>query len=388
MANETIMSGVSYCHISNHDEFLEDSDRYESIVEDPKELYIGGINLLFTLVGSSTNLLIIIFLLRNKNIKDVPTLLFVVLCTTDFINCTVLGTFQNLISFRAIKLTSVVNKSFFFFKVISMMYNVVMRFSLFQFTLMSVSRCMLVRSPFRVLNRHAVSASLVGYLFLCVVMFVLPFWLCDDPHLAYKATLIFRIGSVDVADQVSFRAGTVDLKSGILIFTYELISTCLPLIPTLVSCILTGLELLRRKGGASQEETPYIKEKRAGAVTVILLTSSTVLCFLPRTVLILSFLFQEVTLGDIIMNRFQEEGWRIMYLLTTGLAIANSCVNPLIFIVRSRNIRWYWRDVLRGIIKGNEVPNTFACPNTVLTNIMSEGKVKAKTRPTSATTYC
>ena len=69
-----------------------------------------------------------------------------------------------------------------------------MRFSLFQFTLMSVSRCMLVRSPFRVLNRHAVSASLVGYLLLCVVMFVLPFWLCDDPHLAYKAILLFRIG--------------------------------------------------------------------------------------------------------------------------------------------------------------------------------------------------
>ena len=194
-----------------------------------------------------------------------------------------------------------------------------------------------------------------------------------------------------MADQVSFRAGTVDLKSGILIFTYELISTCLPLIPTLVSCILTGIELLRRKGGACREEIPYINEKRASAVTVILLTSSTVLCFLPRTLLILSFLFQEDTLGDIILNRFQEEGWRIMYLLTTGLAIANSCVNPLIFIVRSRNIRLYWRDVIRKVIKGKNEPITITIrksESTILSNIMIEGKVKAKTRPTSSTTYC
>jgi hypothetical protein len=66
-----------------------------------------------------------IFLLKNKNLKDVPTLLFVVLCVTDLLNCTVLGTFQTLISFGAIKLTSFVDRSFSSFRVISMIYNVV-----------------------------------------------------------------------------------------------------------------------------------------------------------------------------------------------------------------------------------------------------------------------
>ena len=66
-------------------------------------------------------------------------------------------------------------------------------------------------------------------------------------------------GSVDVADQVSFTDGTVDLKSGILILCYELISTCLPLIPTVISCVLTGVELLRNKGDQVEDEAPYIK---------------------------------------------------------------------------------------------------------------------------------
>ena len=89
------------------------------------QLYIAALNLSLTLIGSSTNLIIIIFLLKNKNVKDVPTLLFVVLCVTDFLCCTVLGAFQTLISFRVIKLTSFVNNSFFSVKVISMFYNVI-----------------------------------------------------------------------------------------------------------------------------------------------------------------------------------------------------------------------------------------------------------------------
>ena len=185
----------------------------------------------------------------------------------------------------------------------------------------------------------------------------------------------------------------MDLKSGILIFAYEVISTCLPLIPTTISCILTGVELMRRKQG--DENTPYMAEKRASAVTVILLTSSTVLCFLPRTILILSFLFQETTLADHILALSETDGWRVIYLLTTGLAIANSCVNPLIFIMRSQNIRWYLRSLFTRAVKpDNSVfseeiratgATTIQMTPTVISNFMTAnevGKWKAKTLKT------
>ena len=189
----------------------------------------------------------------------------------------------------------------------------------------------------------------------------------------------------------------MDLKSGILIFAYEVISTCLPLIPTTISCILTGVELMRRKQG--DENTPYMAEKRASAVTVILLTSSTVLCFLPRTILILSFLFQETTLADHILDFSETDGWRVIYLMTTGLAIANSCVNPLIFIMRSQNIRWYLRSLLTRAVKpdnsvfSEEIRATNATSiqmtPTVISNFMSANEVsKWKTKTLKTITIC
>ena len=129
-------------------------------------------------------------------------------------------------------------------------------------------------------------------------------------------------------------------------------------------------------------------------MTVILLTSSTVLCYLPRTVLILSFLFQEETLADLILTTLEEEGWRVIYLLTTGLAIANSCINPLIFIVRSENIRWYWRGVLTEIAEGGKAAKTetnLRKTSTVLSNIMNAGLRREKSRtvhPPTTSTNC
>ena len=109
--------------------------------------------------------------------------------------------------------------------------------------------------------------------------------------------------------------------------------------PTTVSCVLTGCELvLRRKSSARA----YNRDKRASAVTVILLTTTTLACFLPRTILAASFLTSETTLLDRILEEDFSNGARYAYILTTGLALANSSINPLIFIIRSQSIRQYF----------------------------------------------
>lgn len=212
------------------------------------------------------------------------------------------------------------------------------RFSMFLFTVMSVSRCIQLIKPFYPLRTKPIITSLITYLAILVGMFMYPLLVCHET-LTYHLIYFQRIGLVDVTIHIS-SFSQMTASQVLIILCYDLITTFLPIVPTLGSCILTGLELSKTRNRAqSMGNEEVAREKRSCAITVFLLTITTLACFLPRTILAISFLTQDVTIMDKLYNMGDEAVYLLGYILTTGLALANSSINPLIFLVRGRSIR-------------------------------------------------
>eukprot|EP00116_Pleurobrachia_bachei_P010281 sb/3470543/ len=128
-------------------------------------------------------------------------------------------------------------------------------------------------------------------------------------------------------------------RSILIVLAYDVLTVFLPILPTFISSLLTGYEL--SLGTRARVCDPrFVQEKRDSSLTVLLLSITTLLSILPSTVFAVSFLVDDTTIVDRILEAFPEQGARIVYVLTSGMVIADAIFNPLIFMTRSKTI---WR---------------------------------------------
>ena len=130
-----------------------------------------------------------------------------------------------------------------------------------------------------------------------------------------------------------------------LIIMFEIVPLFLPVVPIVVSCLITSYKLLFSKAMQSSN----IKTRRDGAVTVLILTISTLIISLPRLTIAASFMLIETNVVDMMVEVSEGFGWTMTYLAMTGATIANAGINPLVFFIRGAQLRRYFQSSITSV---------------------------------------
>ena len=224
---------------------------------------------------------------------------------------------------------------------------------MFLFTVMSITRCIQLLKPFARIRKKHIIITLSFYLSLLSVMFLYPMIFCKS-DIKYHFIPASRIGRIELSVDPK-TAKAVGIATAVI---YDVATTLVPIFLIAFSCCLVAFELvLKRKQSLtdinmSYQEKQMVREKRSGAMTVLLLSTTTLLCFLPINMFLLNFYvknkLEEYTWMDKLMDTENPNPYkiRISYLLTTGISLVNSSINPLIFMIRCYSIRDFYRRVL------------------------------------------
>ena len=228
------------------------------------------------------------------------------------------------------------------------------RFSMFLFMVMSFCRCISVISPFKRHNKKIVFSTLLAYLVFLFGLCFYPVFVCNDMSLSIVP--FTRIGQAEYVS--SLDRDEIKARHWAYLTIMEVVTMYIPVIPiTITSCITAGFLLVSRSMASNNS-----KSSRDGAITILILTFTTLVCFTPRLAITMSALpaVADHTIADRIISGFVDEelddpqvnGFRwacfILYILTTGLSIANSGINPCIFLARGQNMKTYLRKSVHG----------------------------------------
>ena len=130
------------------------------------------------------------------------------------------------------------------------------------------------------------------------------------------------------------------------IVMFEIVTMFLPVLPILISSVWTGYNLL-----FNNDSEFSLKLRRKSVVTVLILTMVTLICSLPRTMIVTSFLTQEENLVDKLMEHSPRSAYNVTYLAMTGLAIGNAGINPIVLFFRGEKLRKYFEANVINVIR-------------------------------------
>ena len=215
--------------------------------------------------------------------------------------------------------------------------------------MMSFCRCMAIVSPFRKQNSRVIILILSIYTLLLFIMCFYPLLVCND--FSYTIVPIARIGQMEFISSLNgVELDTLDvsgrhrLHSVYLVFM-EIITMMIPVIPIMITSFITAYYLMFSR------VTQGAKARRDGAITILLLTFSTLICFTPRLAVVISTLTHSSSdehdnLADNLLDSNMETGYISLYIMLTGMSIANSGINPCIFLARAGKMQIYLRKSL------------------------------------------
>ena len=233
------------------------------------------------------------------------------------------------------------------------------RFSMFLFMVMSYCRCISVIFPFKRHNKKIVFSALLAYMAFLFGLCFYPVFVCND--MSYSSVPFTRIGQAEFLS--SLERDEIAARHWAYLSIMEVVTMYIPVIPITITSYITAGFLLVSRSMASNNS----KSSRDGAITILILTFTTLICFTPRLAITMSALpaVADHTIADRIISGFvndtllelenpdpQVDGFRwacfILYILTTGLSIANSGINPCIFLARGQNMKTYLRKSVHG----------------------------------------
>ena len=245
---------------------------------------------------------------------------------------------------------------------------------MFLFMVMSWCRCISVISPFRQHKKKLVFFSLLLYLVLLFVLCFYPVFVCSD--MSYSIVPFTRMGQSEFLS--TLEQSEIKTKHWIYLIVMEVVTMYIPVIPITITSFITAGSLLL---APAMSKSNNARSSRDGAITILVLTLSTLLCFTPRLAISFSAIggISEYTIADKIIDGV---GFRwacfVIYLLTTGLSIANSGINPCIFLARGQNMKTYLRKSMHGAYRKSSA--AFTRGTTSLTLMSSVLANKSITR--------
>ena len=245
---------------------------------------------------------------------------------------------------------------------------------MFLFMVMSFCRCISILTPFRRHNQRLIFGILAVYLVLTSVMMCYPVFVCNE--FSYSNVPMARIGQMEflsVLDPVD----DLGVAHKAYLACAEIVSMIAPVIPITITSCITAYNLLFSP--AMKAASNNNASRRDGAITILILTASTLICFFPRLlVTITSITPGEHTLTDLIIDGVgMEASYSIIYLLVTGLSLANSCINPCVFLIRGQNMKLFLR---KRFLTRNRTTNrttmSMAGQNRTMDTVLSNGSTQ------------
>ena len=256
------------------------------------------------------------------------------------------------------------------------------RFSMFLFMVMSWCRCLSVVSPFRRNNKKLVFSALLCYLVPLFVLCFYPVFVCSD--MSYTIVPFTRIGQSEFIS--TLESSEIETRHWAYLVVMEIVTMYIPVIPITITSYITAHNLIFSPAMKSTNA----KSSRDGAITILILTVSTLICFTPRLAISLSALkgVADHTIADRIIDSVGER-WAcfVLYLLTSGLSIANSGINPCIFLARGQNMKTYFKKSMHGAYRKSSAALTRGHTSMSLMSSVLANKSVAREETTFSNTF-
>ena len=202
--------------------------------------------------------------------------------------------------------------------------------------------------------------------------------------MSYTIVPFTRIGQSEFIS--TLESSEIETRHWAYLVVMEIVTMYIPVIPITITSYITAHNLIFSPAMKSTNA----KSSRDGAITILILTVSTLICFTPRLAISLSALkgVADHTIADRIIDSVGER-WAcfVLYLLTSGLSIANSGINPCIFLARGQNMKTYFKKSMHGAYRKSSAALTRGHTSMSLMSSVLANKSVAREETTFSNTF-
>ena len=333
--NNHIMDYVTNASSSSHDVISNITDvtpmaaMQETSVERFLAIFVPILFGITTIVGTCGNLLVIIVVLSNKQMRNTTNILILNLALADLFFIIVC------VPFTAVGMIAI---GWPFGNVFCKLYNYILNMtcyaSVYTLVLMSLDRYLAVVHPIWSINIRTTANALYVTLIMWVVI------------VAFTTPILFETGTMLTPDGY-FCVNTKIIEQEIAEGTSShgrLFYGCFfffgYIMPLTLVCVLYGFMLnslfLRKAPGGTMSVESMRGKKRVTNMVVIVVCIFAI-CWLPINIRFLVHYF---------IGYPEASGFYIYQVLATCLAYMNSCVNPILYAFLSENFRKSFRKLL------------------------------------------
>jgi hypothetical protein len=262
------------------------------------------------------------------------------------------------------------------------LWQILIRLSVFSVGLMSVCRTISLSLPFvRLSKRHLLIPASV-YSVLLFVEQSMPWWYNEG----YELIPLIKVCSWIIwFDQKS-------LENKVMFIVFILLPFILPLFPIIISCLISVVKLKTDTTNCDSGMTKVgnehaaraKKNKRSATITIIILTLAYILFNVPYCIIMVDMVVYSLSEGkaNITDSWFSYDltpyYYEIYFFVTFYSIPLNSTINPMIYILRIKNLRCYIWDVVNCKAEKPSRAQIFSMP-TIVTKAASKQRISNST---------
>ena len=285
---------------------------------------IAALSAVFFLLGTPQNVLAFSYFARNTHHRLANKMYAMISCVDAVLCFLMLQVFVLVASGYKLTATSLPCVLF------SWSWNILSRFSIFTYCILTVSRVVSLYWPFRRLSQRVI-VGVLGTEILYLVLF--------------ECSAEFRKEKIYVYDGYGVCDWTVKsvIGANYVAYTYQLFYSSmynLPMLVTITSSVMALCIIRRNKTRFSELGGGEIyRRKQEAAKTVLVMVVVYVICNVPYSILVIAVDDLKVYTGTSIKYYFSEE---LFQLIRPCYSVAlNATLNPLVYYARIRDYRRY-----------------------------------------------
>ena len=316
--------------------------------------FLGVLTLLMVTFGAPANIVSLLYFLKKSG-RNAGTVIYRHMNIVDLLICILLIP-VGLNYFNPHR-----NERPYFFNepvlcnVWSIAWHVATRLSIYLIGVMSTARAISLIRPLYHLQKCMIIVPLVVYTLFLSLQQTLPYWWGSTHVQFYYVSGMCTWTFVDITEMYSTAHKLCD-------FFFIQMEFLLPVIPIVVSTVVTMIKLRNTNTELVSQTTA--KNRKHATVTIIILTTLFVALNIPY--LIYQFLNSLQTFSNGTISLHYDTSWPLgirklwMHLCHILLIGLNSCINPIIYFARIKELRSYvfspreWRRK-KGKCKGRQI---------------------------------
>ena len=307
-----------------------------------QHVIFGLLAAICAIIGTIANTLSLFYFVKTQtcSFKTLTPILFICLNAVDLILC-VLMLPVSISNFAAARFKLLNYEAACY--TWSILFNVTMRYSIFIIGVMSVTRCIALLLPLHRIKRRIVISVIIIYFFLLTIQEFVPLMYSLDVVYDNVTMMTCSYNLNELFDPLS-----AEMKA--FYFISQVIESLLPLIPILVSCVLSVYQL-RKTPAVQLGYTKSDRNNNEATVTIITLTVVYLVFNIPFVLFGVEssvFLFSNGRVDLKAALNISDKAYDILSAVVQLYAITlNSAANPIVYVIRIKRFRMFVIGVLK-----------------------------------------